>query len=81
MELLSAQGFDVSRVLRSLNLPTDVSLAAIECAGTSVIITAPGANLMVKTDAAGSNEAGLRPETFCLLQFESPKDGRWKQRG
>ena len=75
LALLSAEGCDVSRVLRSPDLPTGVSLAAIDGAGMSIIITDPGANLMLTADAAKSNEAAFGEHMFCLLQFESPKDG------
>ncbi|MDX3978533.1 ribokinase [Shinella sp.] len=75
LAMLSAEGCDVSRVLRSPDLPTGVSLAAIDSAGMSIIITDPGANLMLTADAARSNEAVFGQHRFCLLQFESPKDG------
>jgi ribokinase len=75
LALLSAEGCDVSRVLRSPDLPTGVSLAAIDRVGMSIIITDPGANLMLTADAAKRNEAAFGQHMFCLLQFESPKDG------
>ncbi|MBB3979899.1 ribokinase [Rhizobium azooxidifex] len=75
LALLSAEGCDVSRVLRSPDLPTGVSLAAIDRTGMSIIITDPGANLMLTADAAKSNEAAFGRHMFCLLQFEGPKDG------
>ncbi|MDW9766420.1 hypothetical protein GOA68_11155 [Sinorhizobium meliloti] len=75
LALLSAEGCDVSGVLRSPDLPTGVSLAAIDSAGMSNIITDPGANLMLTADAAKGNEAFFVQHRFCLLPFESPKDG------
>ncbi|SMF23296.1 ribokinase [Xaviernesmea oryzae] len=75
LAVLSAEGCDVSRVLHSPDLPTGVSLAAIDGAGMSIIITDPGANLMLTADAARSNETVFGQHMFCLLQFESPKDG------
>lgn len=70
--ILAGAGVDVSAVQRCADAPTGVSIAVIDRAGQSMIVTDLGANGRLSAEMVGSLTPLIAAHTVTLLQFESP---------